>query len=90
MDIPQFYLLMEVIIFINQLKEVFENYATFNEFNSQYDLFKEFLRFSKKFFSNNKEDKNNNPSLKSCLLIIPGSINSNIIIKSRYSEMKWL
>ena len=44
-------------------------------FNSHYDLLKEFLRFSKKFFSNNKADKNNNPSLNSCLLRIPGSIN---------------
>jgi hypothetical protein len=40
------------------------------------DLFNEFLRFSKNFFSNNKADKNNNPSLKSCLLRIPESINS--------------
>jgi Primase X len=48
----------------------------FDEFNNEYDLFNEFLRFSKSVFSNNKADKNNNPSLKSCLLRIPGSINS--------------
>ena len=54
---------------------IFENYPIFHEFNSQYDLFKEFLRFSKKFFSNYKADKNSNPSLRSCLLRIPGSIN---------------
>ena len=53
---------------------VFQNYNDiFDEFNNEYDLFKEFLRFSKNFFSNNKADKNNNPSLKSCLLRIPGS-----------------
>jgi hypothetical protein len=39
-------------------------------------LFNEFLRFSEKFLSFDKADKNNNPSLKSCLLRIPGSINS--------------
>ena len=37
---------------------------------------KETLRFSKRFLSFDKADKNNNPSLKSCLLRIPGSINS--------------
>ena len=56
---------------------VFQNYKNiFDEFNNEFDLFKEFLRFSKNFFSNIKADKNNNPSLKSCLLRIPGSINS--------------
>ena len=56
---------------------VFQNYKNiFDEFNNEYDLFNEFLRFCKNFFSNNKADKNNNPSLKSCLLRIPESINS--------------
>ena len=36
----------------------------------------EFLRFAKDFLSNGKADKCNNPSFKSCLLRIPGSINS--------------
>ncbi len=67
---------------------VFDNYTILNGFNSQYDLFKEFLRFSKKFFSNNKADKNNNPSLKSCLLRIPGSINSKYNNKVKIVQ-KW-
>ena len=67
---------------------LFENYAIFNEFNRQYDLFNEFLRFSKKFLSNNKADKNNNPSLKSCLLRIPGSINSKYNNKVKVVQ-KW-
>ena len=54
---------------------IFEKYREFNEFN-HYNLFKEFLRFTKRFLSFDKADKNNNPSLKSCLLRIPGSINS--------------
>ena len=66
---------------------LFENYAFF-EFNRQYDLFKEFLRFSKKFLSNNKADKNNTPSLKSCLLRIPGSINSKYNNKVKIVQ-KW-
>jgi Primase X len=53
----------------------FEHYRDFNEF-SDLNLFNEFLRFSKKFLSNGKADKQNNPSLKSCLLRIPNTINS--------------
>ncbi|HET9805989.1 MAG TPA: DNA primase noncatalytic subunit PriX, partial [Nitrososphaeraceae archaeon] len=36
----------------------------------------EFLRFAKDNLSNDKADKKNNPSFRSCLLRIPGSINS--------------
>jgi hypothetical protein len=36
----------------------------------------QFLRFAKDNLSNGKADKNNNPSFKSCLLRVPGSINS--------------
>lgn len=36
----------------------------------------QFLRFGKDYLSGSHADKNNNPSLKSCLLRIPGSINS--------------
>lgn len=50
MDIPQFYLLGGGYHIYQPIEGiVFENDAIFNEFNSQYDLFKEFLRFSKKF-----------------------------------------
>ena len=37
----------------------FKKYRDFNEF-SDLNLFNEFLRFSKKFLSNDKADKNNN------------------------------
>lgn len=52
-----------------------DHYRDFNEF-SDLNLFNEFLRFTERFLSFDKADKNNNPSLKSCLLRIPGSINS--------------
>ena len=55
---------------------IFEEYRDFNEFSNECNLFNEFVRFAKKFLSFDKADKNNNPSLKSCLLRIPGSINS--------------
>jgi hypothetical protein len=54
---------------------IFEQYRDFNEFK-EYNLFNEFVRFAKSFLSYDKADKNNNPSLKSCLLRIPGSMNS--------------
>ena len=50
-----------------------ENIKEFQEFDNPSQ---EFLRFVKDSLSNDKADKNNNPSFKSCLLRIPGSINS--------------
>jgi hypothetical protein len=65
----------------------FAKYRDFNEF-SDLNLFNEFLRFSKKFLSNGKADQAHSPSLKSCLLRIPGSINSKYNIKVKIIE-KW-
>ena len=50
-----------------------ENVTEFQSFDKPSQ---EFLRFCKDYLSNSKADKNNNPSFKSCLLRIPGSINS--------------
>ena len=36
----------------------------------------QFLRFAESVFTNNKKDSQHNPSFKSCLLRIPGTINS--------------
>ena len=51
-----------------------------------------FLRFAKDYFSNSKADKNNNPSFKSCLLRIPGSINSkydkNVTIIQKWNGVR--
>ena len=41
----------------------------------------QFLRFAKDNLSNNKADKANNPSFRSCLLRIPNSINGKCIAK---------
>jgi hypothetical protein len=40
------------------------------------DLSKQFLKFATEYFSVDKADANHNPSLKSCMVRIPGSINS--------------
>jgi hypothetical protein len=48
----------------------------------------QFLRFAKDFLSNEKADKQNNPSFRSCLLRIPGSINSKYDTKVKIIK-KW-
>ena len=40
------------------------------------DLTSEFIRFAAKYFTNNKGDPKHNPSIHSCLIRIPGTINS--------------
>jgi hypothetical protein len=40
---------------------------------------KKFLRFVARYLSNYKSDPNNNPSLRSCMLRIPGSLNSKCV-----------
>ena len=50
-----------------------ENITEFNKFDRPSE---QFLRFARDNLSNNKADKQNNPSFRSCLLRIPGSINS--------------
>jgi hypothetical protein len=58
-----------------------ENVIQFSEFDRPSE---QFLRFAKDYLSNGKADKQNNPSFKSCLLRIPGSINSkyNVTVKT--------
>ena len=57
---------------------ILEQIEQFQKYKNNYNFFvsQEFLRFAKNSLSNNKADKNNYPSFKSCLLRIPGSINS--------------
>jgi hypothetical protein len=62
-----------------------ENITEFQKFENPSQ---EFLRFAKDNLSNNKADKNNNPSFKSCLLRIPGSINSKYNTKIKIIQ-KW-
>lgn len=52
---------------------VLEQYDDFNGFP---DVSQQFLRFASKYLTNGKSDPNNYPSLRSCLLRVPGSINS--------------
>ena len=57
-------------VYIPTALEYITEFSKFNRPSEQ------FLRFVKDFLSNGKADKQNNPSFRSCLLRIPGSINS--------------
>ena len=47
-----------------------------SNFNGYSELPKQFLRFVAEYLADNKADVNHNPSLKSCMARVPGSINS--------------
>jgi hypothetical protein len=58
---------------------IFENYDIFYDFLPYIDgrdLTTEFLRFAEKFFTNGKADPKHLPSIKSCLVRVPGTFNS--------------
>ena len=57
---------------------VLDDYEQFKQFGNPFD---KFLRFVKTHLSNNQADKNNFPSLKSCLLRVPNSINSKYDVR---------
>jgi hypothetical protein len=47
-----------------------------NDFAESYDPSRQFLKFSTEYLADGKADPNHNPSFRSCMLRIPGSINS--------------
>ena len=63
-----------------------ENVIQFSGFDRPSE---QFLRFTKDNLSNGKTDKQNNPSFKSCLLRIPGSINSKYCNSNVKIVQKW-
>ena len=56
----------------------FEDMEDFKEFDNPDNRF---LRFEKDYLSSGYADKANYPSLKSCLLRVPGSLNSKCLTK---------
>ena len=54
---------------------------------SDYEVSTKFLKFSKKYLTNDKADPCNNPSLKNCMIRVPYTINSknNSIVKFKES-----
>ena len=60
-----------------------ERIQEFQEFDNPSERF---LRFAKDNLSNNKADKANNPSFRSCLLRIPNSFNAKCLAKGESLE----
>lgn len=53
-----------------------------------FDASKQFLLFAERYLTNSKCDMGNHPSLKSCLIRIPGSYNSKLLNKGKYEQAK--
>jgi hypothetical protein len=69
---------------------ILEEYETFYEFRKYLDkdLTSMFIQFAEEYFTNYTADRLHNPTVKSCLVRIPGSINSKCINKGQDVEVK--
>ena len=69
---------------------VLEEYETFYQFTKYVDrdLTSMFIQFAEERFTDNAADRLHNPTVKSCLVRIPGSINSKCISKGEDAEVK--
>jgi len=69
---------------------ILEVYETFYEFTKYVDkdLTSMFIQFAEEYFTNYAADRLHNPTVKSCLVRIPGSLNSKCISKGEDAEVK--
>jgi hypothetical protein len=69
---------------------ILEEYETFYEFTKYFDkdLTSMFIQFAEEYFTDYTADHLHNPTVKSCLVRIPGSLNSKCIIKEQDAEVK--
>jgi hypothetical protein len=68
-----------------------EEYETFCEFTKYYldkDLTSLFIQFAEEYFTDNTSDRLHNPTVKSCLLRIPGGLNSKCLVKEQEAKVK--
>lgn len=68
-----------------------EEYETFYEFTKYYldkDLTSLFIQFAEEYFTDNTSDRLHNPTVKSCLLRIPGGLNSKCLVKEQETKVK--
>jgi|tagenome__1003787_1003787.scaffolds.fasta_scaffold20988334_8 hypothetical protein len=66
-----------IVLDMNEPLENIEEYVSVNLKEKQISV--EFMRFAKTFLSDNKADRKNNPSFKSCLLRVPYTLNSKCL-----------
>jgi Primase X len=69
---------------------ILEEYETFYEFTKYVDkdLTSMFIQFAEEHFTDYSADRLHNPTVKSCLVRIPGSINSKYVNKGEDAEVK--
>jgi hypothetical protein len=69
---------------------ILEEYETFYEFTKYVDkdLTSMFIQFTEEYFTDYAADRLHNPTVKSCLVRIPGSLNSKCISKREDAEVK--
>ena len=69
---------------------IFEEYETFYEFTKYLDkdLTSMFIQFAEEYFTDYAADRLHNPTVKSCLVRIPGSLNSKCVTKWQDAEVK--
>src|SRR5215475_2355145 len=69
---------------------ILEEYETFYEFTKYFDkdLTSLFIQFAEEYFINYTADRLHNPTVKSCFLRIPGSLNSKCVVKEQDAEVK--
>ncbi len=69
---------------------ILEEYETFYEFTKYLDkdLTSMFIQFAEEYFTDYTADRLHNPTVKSCLLRIPGSLNSKCISKEQEPEVR--
>lgn len=67
---------------------ILEQYTEFEEFEHPST---KFLKFAEQYLTNEKSDRSHNPSFKSCMIRIPGSVNSKCSPKSNDIKIiqKW-
>jgi hypothetical protein len=64
---------------------ILEEYETFHEFTKYFDkdLTSMFIQFAEEYFTDYTADRQHKPTVKSCLLRIPGSLNSKCISNNK-------
>jgi uncharacterized membrane-anchored protein YjiN (DUF445 family) len=69
---------------------ILEEYETFYEFTKYVDkdLTSMFIQFAEERFTDNAADRLHNPTVKSCLVRIPGSLNSKCLAKGKDAEVE--
>jgi Primase X len=69
---------------------ILEEYETFYEFTKYFDkdLTSMFIQFAEEYFTNYAADRLHNPTVKSCLVRIPGSLNSKCVERGQDAEIK--